>query len=298
VRWPILALASVASCAYPDFAFQPADAAIDSSESEDVVDAAELDAREDATLDTLETTADSSVATDAIVDAKADSADTHPSDAPPDVTVSGYCATGGHDFCVDFDESTEPTYGWSSSYTNAGGTLATDSTAFSAPRSFFPAFPAGTVTPAAMVTRALDAPTSDAVARIDLRIRFDTASFANGVMFAKLQRDSGHGVSVWLGSSGFYAESYGVSYKYHPASKTVGSGTWYHVRLEASLQPSGARVRLYVDDMSTALVDVSDASSCTTIGTSRELAVGLYGNAGSGFPAFSARIDDVSLDWL
>jgi hypothetical protein len=226
--------------------------------------------------------------------------DTGMPDTVTDTSSPTYCAKAPlHDFCVDWDSSTEPSNGWTSFNTTGGGTLAVDSTAFSAPRSFLAGFPSGATDASATLGRALTAPAIDTVARIDFRVRLALAGYSDGVMLVKLQRPSGRGVSIWLGSSGLYVEALGASYKTYPISKSVASATWYHVRFEANLRVSSAIVRVYVDDMTTALVNVTDASTADDEAADRELVTGVYASKPSGLgTAFSARVDDMSLDWL
>jgi hypothetical protein len=114
----------------------------------------------------------------------------------------------------------------------------------------------------------------------------------------KLQRDN-HGAAIWLGASGLFAEAFGTSYRAYPIGKTLATGVWYHFRLEATLKPTGGTVRVFIDNMSTALVDVSDASTALATGTQQVVGVGLYADAETAtLSPFAARFDYASLDWL
>ncbi len=286
---------AIAGCGYPEFGFTagPADATIDSAivPTEDVAadDGADTTVADD-TLDVDDTASVDTLVSDTGVD-------TVMPDTPSDST---YCMKAPlHVFCSDWDTSTEPTYGWASFNTTGGGTLAVDATAFSTPRSFLASFPAGANASSATLARTFTAPAIDTVARIDFRVRLAVASYSDGVMLVKLQRPSGRGASIWLGSSGLYVEALGSTYKTYPISKGIAAATWYHVRLETSLKISSAVVRVYVDDMTSPLVNVSDASTADDEAVDRELVTGVYASKPTGLAAgFFARIDDLSLDWL
>ena len=270
VRGWLLVTLLCSGCSYPEFEFPAADT--------------------DVAIDTSSPVIDSRVD-----DADAALADTSVTDTgPPKVG----CAAATHFFCADWESSTEPTYGWMGFYTEGGGTIAVDSTAFMSTRSFYAQVPGGGSTNAASLTRTFDAPTAASVARIDVHIRFDQITYGNDILLFKLQRDN-HGASVWLRDK-LYAEGFGATYRTYNIAKTIAPGVWYHFRLEASLKTSGAVLRVFIDDMATPLVDVKDASTAISEGIPRQLALGLFASMESTTPltAFSARYDDVSLDWL
>jgi hypothetical protein len=284
----LLAVITSVGCGYPDFAFRD-------DATPDVAAEIAADVAEDTVAPIEETAVDSAVDSATVDSAKPDVADEVIVDAP-----TTYCMKSPlHFFCADWDSSTEPTYGWTGFSNAGGGTLAVDGIAYSAPRSFLAQFPAGATESTANVTRAMNAPAIDSVARIDVRVRFGVASYSDGAMFLKLQRTGGRGASLWLGSAGLYAEALGASYKPYPITKSIAAATWYHVRLEANLKVSGATVRVFIDDMTTPLVDATDASTADTEGADRELVSGLYAsNTSTLSKPFIIRIDDVSLDWL
>jgi len=274
VRWVVLIYATALGCSYPEFGFNAVDAPANDSAAPPI--------------DTMVAEATSS-------DTRVEDSIVPPMDAPPKIG----CAAAMHDFCVDWEASTEPTYGWSAFYTRGGGTLAVDSTAFTGSRALIAKIPGGSTLNAATVSRTLEAPTSGTITRVDAHVRLDSTSYPSGILLLKLQRDGGHGASIWLGGAGLYAEGFGATYRAYPIAKTLTAGVFHHFRFETTLKPSGALLRVFVDDMKTALVDVADASTCLTEGTSREVIAGLYAEFGTtALPAFTVRYDDVSLDWL
>lgn len=283
VRILLVASLSVCGCAFPEFDFVPSDSALaDTSVSADV-------AAGDTGVVILEDTSTDTLVSEATV------VDTAAMDTPADAPRTG-CAAALHDYCVDWDSSTEPTFGWSAFYLNNGGKLAVDPAAFSPTRSLLTTLPAGGGVGAAAVSRALVAPADDTLARIDLRVRFDAPTYAGSVMLVKLQREN-HGASIWMGSGGLFYEAFGVTYRSAGIPRVVTPGTWHHLRLEANLKTSAATVRVFVDDMSMPAVAVNDVSTVLTLGKDRQLAVGPYVDATS-YGAWSVRYDDVSLDWL
>jgi hypothetical protein len=285
---PLFLFAVLAGCSYPSFGFEASDAAPSDTSTEDsrLDDTAVADAVEETTVDTaLDTNTGEVLATD-----------TGMPDIGKESGPLGYCASSSHAFCNDFDSSTEPTYGWNGNYLDGGGTFTVGTPAFSAPRSLSAQFPAGSTASAALLTRNLDAPTADALTRIEFRARFSAATFPK-VLLLRLQRDT-HGASLWLGSSGLYISAYGATFNSYDIGKTIVPDTWYRFRVDLSLKISGARVRVYIDDMTTPLVDHTDASlAVAPEGTARDLALGVYTDEPT-FPALAVRYDDVSVDWL
>ncbi|GAC1378154.1 MAG: hypothetical protein NVSMB47_22650 [Polyangiales bacterium] len=126
----------------------------------------------------------------------------------------------------------------------------------------------------------------------------DVGSYPTNVVLFKLQRPGrGRGVLLGLGPAGLAVQVLGATSTTNLDAGPAPVGRWFHVRLDTQLMVAGATVRLWIDDMTTPVVDRSGLSSADTDGTSQQLSVGLYTNS-TPISAVRARFDDAELDYL
>lgn len=296
MRWFAVTVLAT-GCSYPEYAFAPRDAAVDSvvidSVTQDslLVDSsvppettagtAMLDTRPDATTDSgtkPDTTADTA------------------KDAPADTPMLRECDLK-HTYCNDFDISTSPATGWDGNFTSAGATTVLDTTTYtSASTSLLASVGTSATTAAGMVSKNLTVATSSSSIRVEVDIKLDSLSYGGpgNVIILKLQRsDKGDGVSLTVGTSGLTLEAQGSGTVKWPVTG-VTAGKWFHVRLDAVLHTTAGSAKVWIDDMTTPKVDKSGLSSAEVDDTSRQVLFGLFAYLGSS--PFKAHYDDASFD--
>lgn len=299
----------LAGCSYPQYEFVPTEPGDDTGEpadtsvvvedtSIDSADATETtDTRPDAKLDAFETAVDSSV-TDTGVDAPKDTTvvDTGPKDTGPTVGCASISAT----FCADFDSVSSVSTTWNGADTVGTGTVAFDTTARSAPRSFLATVPASSFA-SAFLWKDFVAATTTTAMRADAWIVLDnaTAPSTTGTHFLlKIERTSGSvgdGVTVSIDNAGLFADRIGTTYDSWRLGYTVKPGTWMHVRMDAIIHSTAGALTIWIDDMSTPLLTKTGISTAQSDSTGRTLVAGLL--AQNTNAAFHARFDDVSFSW-
>jgi hypothetical protein len=297
-------------CSYPEFAFQASgdaseDTAIDSTTADVSIEdsAIEDSAVEDtsfADTATEDTTFDVVDAKDSAVDAK-DSAIDAKDSAIADTADSKVDPCSGHTFCSTFDGTTVTGDGWTGNYVTGGGLTTLDtSTSVTAPKCLHASIPTGTVTAAANLSLLLTSPTTTTKFRVESHVRLETLTYpaaGTSAILLKVQRDStGDGVSLVVQSTGLFVEANGVSYNAFPVMKTITPKTWFHVRLEGTLQKVGGSVALYIDDMTTPVVNVTGISTAVADDTNRQPLIGIFSYMTSS--VFEARFDDYTFDFL
>lgn len=295
--WPPLALAyalALAGCGYPEFRFD--------SELEGGVSDGTLD---DASVDTGPLPFDSMVpdasdaktdATDA-TDAKTDATDA--TDAKADATASAGCAAISADFCADFDGVTAVGAGFTNADVQGPGSLFLDPSGRSLPNAFLATagVPATGTLCTAFLYKNFTAPAAKTPMRAEAWIKLDAATLptSDGAAFLlKIERTgtTGDGVTVSIDKAGLFAERIGQTYARYPIAAKVKPGAWMRVRIDAVLHTTEGSLKVFVDDLTAAAVDVTGVSTVKADDDRRTLDVGLFVERASG--AFAARFDDVS----
>lgn len=306
------------ACSYPDFGFVPDDATTgddsavaDSSVPGDTARDGNVDTGGDSGGDTTSdtTVSDSGAPTDSTLgDVALDTTTTDtkpPADtAPPtdttgtDTTTTGFCASASppHAFCNDFDESSDPLFGWTSDNLLGVGAYALDGTFLSAPHALHTQYTAAdsTTGAAASVNRTLDAPLAASLTRFEADVRLDSATYSgDGTLLLKVQRSGGNGVGFGIDAGGFYMEMVGTSYHYHRVTGTPVAGKWFHVRVEGTLQITSGSANVWIDGVLAG--SATGESSARDEGTTRNFIVGFYGDPA--IPVFGAHFDNATVDF-
>lgn len=304
MRGLLLGLVLAAGCNYPEFGFSEGG---DASSAEDTAAPAEDTAAADSGSDMDSTVADSG--TDSGVDSTvADSMpDTTKPDAPVEVGPTVGCI-GTHVFCDDFEKSAKPESAWSGGlYIASTGSMVFDGSSATrspthAPLSTVPASSgdAGGVDMAAQLVRVFDAPSTSTPMRLDFWVRVDSTYTGTAMLLAKMQRGTtGRGVEVGLADGAFYVGLLGAgTSKYSTPKHAPSLGKFMHVRLEATLLVGTTGFgRIYVDDMTTPVAELTGYSTTDSTEATTKVLVGLYTNEFNP-SVYRARYDDVSFDWL
>ncbi len=314
--WSVVAT----GCSYPEFAFAagdatPADATptdatvgardgtadsavlvvpdegVDAGRSETEADTSIVDA-------TVDTSVDTSVADATIADV-ADARDARDArDSAPD-TYSPGCVGDGSVFCLDFDDWTSATTGFTGTNIGTGGAVALEASGRSLPNAFASTVQAGdggTVV-VGNAYRSFVVPTAGTTMRVDAWIRLESAVFPNGQVFLfKLQHVGGDGVALSVDKNGFYVEVVGEPYAEYRVATPVPINRWFHARLEAKMLIAGGSTTLWIDDMGAGAFSKAAFSTARSDDVSRRLIVGLY--AADHTTWFRAYYDDVSLRFV
>jgi hypothetical protein len=306
-----LVVALLASgCTYPEFAFESHDAAADdtaietSIEDTSIVETSIEDTTPEETAMDDTRVEDSSAADTTVVDTGTDAKDAAvdaKDSAIADAADAKIDPCTGHTFCSTFDTSTVTGDGWTGNYTTGGGTTTLDtSTSVTAPKSLHASIPTGTVTAAANLSLTLTSPTPTTKFRVESDVRLESLTYpavGTSAILLKVQRDStGDGVSLVVQSTGLFVEANGVTYNAFPVMKTIATKTWFHVRLEGTLQKAGGSATLYIDDMTTPVVNVTGISTAVADDTNRQPLIGIFSYMTSS--AFEARFDNYTFDFL
>jgi hypothetical protein len=308
-RLLLVTVLATAGCGYPDFEFTN-----DAQSAPDL--GADSVAVTDSAVDTTIAPQDSSVSETAGDSFAEDSfvADTFVPDtfAPdtfvpdtgvdtaPDTAPTGCSGfTSPPAFCVDFNTSMLPQDGWlTRSLSSASELLLETSGAHSAPKLLVArTAAAATTTVAALVGTTLTAPAIDREARIDVWIKLDPPAFAGKQIYLfKYLRGAGmgDGVAFSLDPTGFFLEVDAPGGGNKRISKPVPIGVWFHVRMDAKLQPATGSATVWIDDMTTPALTYAGSTSDLD-STDRRLSVGVY--AVNPTASYAARIDDVSVVW-
>ena len=310
MRRALLCLAICATaCSYPDFAFVSDDAGAsgqDSTTTDVASDGVAHDTSDSTLTDSTSETIDS-----AIVDTGVDSAiddsgfdvrdtlDTAP-DAPLDAVVTHGCAGSTALFCDDYDTSSTAWSLFDGTNVLGAGTIELDTTfVVSSPSSFLSTLGVASVESSASMDKQFTAPTPGAFCVLDVWIRVEVGSDPDGIELFKIQGfgTGGKGVGLLLDSTGLDVETVGSPGTDYPVGVAVPTGRFVHYRMMADLVMTAAHVTLWMDDMTTPVLDRTDASTAPSTPVSQYVViVGAYSNV-SVTTDFHARFDDVTFDF-
>lgn len=297
----ILSLA-LAGCTYPEFEFDPLDAnADDTSPVADVAADSVADVAEDASFDTgsldatLDTSPDTAIAPEV-------GADTKVVDVGKDTAPLSGCAAITADFCADFDSVVTPAAGWTNTEITAGGSLAIDASGRSLPNSLLAVAPtSGTSTlVTAYLHKQLTSPAPTTPMRLEAWIKLDASSLVTttgSAFLLKIERtgSAGDGVTLSIDNTGLFAERIGTTYERYPISFLATPGAWMRVRLDATLHTTNGALTIWINDMTTPVVNKTGITTAQGDVTARSVLVGLFVQRATG--AFRARYDDVSFSF-
>ncbi|MGZ5967184.1 MAG: hypothetical protein ACXWP4_05920 [Polyangiales bacterium] len=290
---------ALVGCSYPDFGFtvdagETADTAIDSAVA---LDSDLEDSLLDGSDDTDDTTTVDSA--DSAIDSVSETAVDGPTDTPAPVGCAGSAAL----FCVDWDSVTTPDAPFDNKDLVTPGAIALEKTgAHSSPNLFLsstgPSTATDTVT--ADVFKAFTAPASSTPMRVEAWIKLESATFpttTGSAFLLKVERPggTGDGVTLSIDETGLFVDRIAVDYDRFPISVKAKPGVWMHVRMDVVLQVAGGSVKLWIDDMTTPVVDKTGISTAVNDSVNRLLSVGLYSQRATG--TFKARYDDVSFSF-
>ena len=294
-------------CTYPDIAFAPDAAREDVEIGGDDADTA-TDSGDDATVDSRVDTFVGDTRAEIAPETASDSpSDTSPLDAGPETLAADAavdtpptgCLGSTHLFCADFDKSVKPEDGFDGMDVSAEGSLALDPSGRSSPNSLLcqtVAFATGIA--AANVTKTFIAPSTDTIIRVEAWVKLESATFpgkSGSAFILKVQR-TGDGATLSLDSSGFFADAIGTTYTAYPLTKTVPVGVWFKVRMDTRLHPTSGTLTVWIEDMTTPVLEKTAISTATVVTAERTVVLGLYSQNGTA--TFRARYDDVTADYL
>lgn len=298
-RWLVALSLSTSACSYPEFSFRAGEDASEDTTTEDT--AREETAVEEDTAIEDSATEDTSLVDTSVMDAAKDSAVDAKDSATADTADSKVDPCTGHLFCSTFDGTSVTAGGWTGNYVTGGGLTTLDTTlSVTAPKSLHASLPTGAVTAAASLSLAVTSPAITTKFRVECDVRLDALTYpatGTSVVVLKVQRDStGDGIALVVQDTGLAVEANGAVYSSYPVTKTIAAKTWFHVKLEGTLQTVGGSVALYIDDMKTPVVSQSGISTAEADDTQRQPLVGLFSYMKSS--AFEAHFDDYTFDFL
>lgn len=167
-------------------------------------------------------------------------------------------------FCSGFEAA--PTAEWDSLSEVGGGTIRLGATAHSGAFALLTTLPLGaTKGVRAVVSKAFSLTPTNRTVAVTAWVRLDAVTSNVDLVLLRLAGDAtGHGASLLLDSGGLAVVTWGAAIKKTPITTTPAPKTWFKVVLEAGLDPSPSRVRLFlgssvVFDDSTGTTAVSGA---------------------------------------
>ena len=215
-------------------------------------------------------------------------------------TVPAGCAFSTALFCVDFDFGGPPEAAFGSKDIVLPGHLSLEASgAHSFPNLLLAsAAPSGSDSAVrANVLKNFTAASTDTPVRVEMYIKLESVVYPSSSGIAnlfKLERSAGagDGVTFSIGDSGLFVERIAGDYERFPITAYMPkANVWMHVRMDVVLQVTGGSVKVWIDDMTTPVVDRSSISTAIKNATGRLFTVGLYAEKQTA--PFRARFDDI-----